>query len=72
LRSLIAIINHATKPARRHRAMATTLLVAGGALAVGGLLSAAPGHAADAYVALSYSLESEVTNGTNPRNPLSN
>lgn len=51
--------NHSTKPDRRHQITAT-LLVAGGAMVFGGFLSTAPAQAADAYVALSYSLESKV------------
>ncbi|MDT5326427.1 MAG: hypothetical protein QOF25_3579 [Mycobacterium sp.] len=49
-----------TKSDRRRRNTAATPIVAAGAVAFGGLVAAAPANAADAYVALSYSLESKV------------
>jgi hypothetical protein len=49
-----------TKSNRIRRNTAATLLVAAGAAAFGGLIAAAPANAADAYVALSYSLESKI------------
>lgn len=39
----------------------TTLLVSTGAMVVGAFCAAAPAQAADAYVALSYSLQSKVS-----------
>lgn len=54
------VIDPSPKP-RRHRTPAAALLIAGGAIVFGGLLSTATANAADAYVALSYSLESKVS-----------
>ncbi|MDT5124429.1 MAG: hypothetical protein QOI28_2240 [Mycobacterium sp.] len=46
--------------AKGRRNTAATLLLAAGAAVLGGLVAAAPANAADAYVALSYSLESKI------------